>query len=642
MKGCSVDRLSRGGRSGLQLAVVVGALGVVFGDIGTSPIYTLQTVFDPGDSHRIPVTTDNLLGVVSLIVWSVILIVTITYVSLAMKMDNDGEGGIMALITLIPRWLGQSTPRTIALLTGLGILGASLFLGDSMITPAISVLSAVQGLNVLGSGFAEDVVPITATILIILFIVQRFGTTAVGRAFGPIMLVWFSVIAALGIVGIAHDPEILLALLPTYALSFMVTHFGLAFFALTAVVLAVTGGEALYADMGHFGRKPIRVAWLFLVFPACALSYLGQGALILQNRSNLNAPFFLLAPQWAQLPLIILATAATVIASQAVISGAFSVAAQASQLGFLPRLRVLHTSASSYGQIYVPWINWLLMVCVLTLVFAFRTSNALAYAYGMAVIGTTAITTFLFFFLARRRWTTPVWILIVGGAILVGFDLLLFVANMTKLISGAWLPLAIALCCFTVMMTWNRGRTLVTAERNRVEIPLTEFAREKADTQQIRRVPGTAVFLARRPGVTPLALSDNLMHNHVLHERVIILSVLMQTIPRVPAEQRYSISHPPEFPGGVTQLILRFGYDEEPHVPRALALIATTEPDMATDLADAVYFVSYVEGYETSRPGMARWRKRLYLATTHIAIDASDAFQLPRKRVILMGTELPL
>lgn len=641
-KGFSVNRLSQGGLSSIKLAVIVGALGVVFGDIGTSPIYTLQTVFNPGDSHEIPVTTENLLGVVSLIVWSVILIVTITYVSLAMKMDNEGEGGIMALITLIPRWIGQSRTRTIAVLTGLGILGASLFLGDSMITPAISVLSAVQGLNVLGSGFADDVVPITATILIILFVIQRFGTSAVGRAFGPVMLVWFGVIAALGVVGIVHDPEILLALLPTYALGFMATHFMLAFFALTAVVLAVTGGEALYADMGHFGRKPIRLAWLFLVFPACALSYLGQGALILQNRSNLSAPFFLLAPHWAQLPLIILATAATVIASQAVISGAFSVAAQASQLGFLPRLRVLHTSSSSYGQIYVPWINWLLMVCVLTLVFAFRTSNALAYAYGMAVIGTTAITTFLFFFLARRRWKTPVWVLIVGGTILIGFDLLLFVANMTKLVSGAWLPLAIALCCFIVMMTWNRGRTLVTTERNRVEIPLGQFAREKAKISEIFRVPGTAIFLARNPGVTPLALIDNLTLNHVLHEKVIILSVIMQTVPRVPEDQRYTIAHPPELPGGVTQLILRFGYDEEPHVPRALAMIAAAEPDIATDLEDAVYFVSYVEGYETTRPGMARWRKRLYLATAHIAIDASDAFQLPRKRVIMMGTELPL
>ena len=637
-----MNRLSRGGLSSIKLAVIIGALGVVFGDIGTSPIYTLQTVFNPGDGHRIPVTTENLLGVVSLIVWSVILIVTITYVSLAMKMDNEGEGGIMALIILIPRWVGQSTPRTIAVLTGLGILGASLFLGDSMITPAISVLSAVQGLNVLGSSFADDVVPITATILIILFVIQRFGTSAVGRAFGPVMLVWFGVIAALGIVGIAHDPEILLALLPTYAVGFMATHFMLAFFALTAVVLAVTGGEALYADMGHFGRKPIRLAWLFLVFPACALSYLGQGALILQNRSNLSAPFFLLAPHWAQLPLIILATAATVIASQAVISGAFSVAAQASQLGFLPRLRVRHTSSSSYGQIYVPWINWLLMVCVLTLVFAFRTSNALAYAYGMAVIGTTAITTFLFFFLARRRWKTPVWILIVGGTILIAFDLLLFVANMTKLVSGAWLPLVIALSCFIVMMTWNRGRTLVTNERNRLEIPLKDFAEEKAETSEIFRVPGTAVFLSRNPGVTPLALRDNLTLNHVLHEKVIILSVIMQTIPRLASDQRYTISHPPELPVGVTQLVLRFGYDEEPHVPRALAIIAEAEPDIATDLAEAVYFVSYVEGYETQRPGMARWRKRLYLATAHIAIDASDAFQLPRKRVIMMGTELPL
>ena len=426
-----------------RAALVLGALGVVFGDIGTSPIYTIQTVFNPGDPHPVPVSTNSIFGIVSMIFWSVTIVVTITYVLLVMRADNHGEGGIMALITLIRR-TGGGRQRTKWLLAGLGIFGASLFLGDSMITPAISVLSAVEGVKVAAPSLGDVVVPITAAIIVVLFLVQRLGTAAVGRLFGPVMLVWFMAIAACGVRGIADHPEILKALSPTYALDFFFNHFSIAFFALAAVVLAVTGAEALYADMGHFGRAPITRAWLLLVFPACVLSYLGQGALILGNPRNISSPFFLLVPHWGQWPLVILATAATVIASQAVITGAFSVAHQAVQLGYLPRLRIAHTSEETIGQIYVPWINWLLMVSVLTLVITFKTSAALAFAFGMAVTGTITITTLLFFYLARQNWHKPLWLVTIGAGALLTVDLLFLTANVTKITHGAWLPLVIA------------------------------------------------------------------------------------------------------------------------------------------------------------------------------------------------------
>ena len=445
-------------------ALVLGALGVVFGDIGTSPIYTVQTVFNPSDPHPVAVSDATIFGIASLIFWSVTLIVTVTYVLLVMRADNHGEGGIMALITLIGMLRGGSA-RTKGLLVGLGIFGASLFLGDSMITPAISVLSAVEGLKVAEPSLAGAVVPITATIIVVLFLVQSRGTAAVGRAFGPVMLVWFFTIAACGVRGIADHPRILKALSPTYALDFFFSHFSIAFFALAAVVLAVTGAEALYADLGHFGRAPITRAWLALVFPACTLSYMGQGALILDDPRNISSPFFLLVPDWGQWPLVILATAATVIASQAVITGAFSVAHQAVQLGYLPRLRIAYTSEETIGQIYVPWINWLLLVSVLTLVFTFESSAALAFAFGMAVTGTITITTLLFLYIARRQWGRPLWLVVAGGGFLLTVDLLFLAANATKITHGAWLPLLIAITFFTVFTTWHRGRRIVTARQ---------------------------------------------------------------------------------------------------------------------------------------------------------------------------------
>ncbi|HEU5418786.1 MAG TPA: KUP/HAK/KT family potassium transporter, partial [Streptosporangiaceae bacterium] len=585
--------------------------------------------------------TDNIYGVVSLIFWSVMLIVTVTYVLLAMRVDNDGEGGIMALITLLHRWATGTRARAAMLLAALGVLGAALFLGDSMITPAISVLSAIEGLKVVRPSLAAWVVPLTAVIIACLFAVQRFGTAAVGRLFGPVMIAWFTAIGACGVWGITMEPGILKALSPTYAVSFLFGHFHIAFFALAAIVLAVTGAEALYADMGHFGRRPISTGWIFLVFPACALSYLGQGALILSDQSSLSAPFFLLTPGWARIPMVALATAATVIASQAVITGAFSVAAQAAQLGYLPRLRVLHTSRSTYGQIYVPWINWLLLVSVLTLVFAFRSSASLAFAFGMAVTGTITITTTLFFYVASQTWRAPWWLLGAGAAILLAFDMLFLAANLTKLVHGAWLPLAIGLTAFTVMTTWQRGRELVTARRVSREGSLREFVHRLREHPELARiVPGTAIFLNRGSETAPLALRANVENNHVRHEQVVIVAVEIETIPRVPAAERLTIDDLGYARDGITHVTLRFGYTETTDIPSALATLTPQQTEGDLDLQNASYFLSKVELRAGPAAGMARWRKRLFLATAHIAADASEQFGLPPDRVVILGSRV--
>jgi KUP system potassium uptake protein len=629
------------GHDAARLAVVVGALGVVFGDIGTSPIYTLQTVFSPSDPHPVPVSTGDVFGVVSLVFWSVMIIVTVTYVLLAMRADNDGEGGIMALITLVRRFGGQRSRQTALVLAALGIFGASLFFGDSMITPAISVLSAVEGLKIVQPSLGNLVVPITAVIIVLLFLVQRRGTAAVGRIFGPVMIGWFTAIGACGVAGITRHPAILKALSPTYALSFMAGHFGTAFFALAAVVLAVTGAEALYADMGHFGRRSITRAWLILVFPACILSYLGQGALILSDPAKVASPFFLLVPGWARLPMVLLATAATVIASQAVITGAYSVASQAAQLGYLPRLRVAHTSESTIGQIYVPWINWLLMVSVLTLVFAFRSSEALAFAFGMAVTGTITITTLLFFYVARDRWGTPRWLIGIGASMLLAVDLLFVAANLTKLVHGAWLPLLIGVTAFTVMTTWQRGRQVVTAERARQEGSLRECIGQLRTGQvPTRRVPGTAVFLNRCTQTAPLAMRANVEHNHVRHEHVVILSIETEPVPRVPAHQRVAVDDLGFGDDGITHVTARFGYMETPDVPAALAMLDPADTEGRLDLEHASYFLSKIELRRGEAPTMAPWRKRLFIATSYIAADAAEYFGLPRDRTVIMGSHI--
>ena len=626
-----------------QTALAVGALGVVFGDIGTSPLYTIQTVFNPGDPHPVTVTEDSIFGIISLIFWSVTIIVTVTYVLLVMRADNDGEGGIMALIALIRRRAVPGGRRTKLTLAALGIFGASLFFGDSMITPAISVLSAIEGVKVAAPSVSDLVIPITAAIIIVLFLVQRLGTGAVGRMFGPAMGIWFAAIGVLGVRGIAGHPAILKALSPGYALGFLVGHFGTAFFSLAAVVLAVTGAEALYADMGHFGRPPITRVWLILVFPACILNYMGQGALILGNTGNTSSPFFLLAPRWAQLPMVFLAAVATVIASQAVITGAFSVAHQAARLGYLPRLRVAYTSEEQMGQIYVPWINWLLLVAVLTLVVTFKSSAALAYAFGMAVTGTITITTLLYFYVVRYQWRRPLWIVAPGAAILLTVDLLFFAANLTKLVSGAWLPLLIAITAFTVLTTWQRGRELVTRQREHDERSLREFVdRLHATKPPLPRVPGTAVFLNRGKATAPLALRANIEHNHVLHQHVLILAIETMPVPHVPAAGRITADDLGYKDDRIIHITARFGYMDQTNVPGLLPLIRAADIESPLDDDTLSYFLSRIEIVRGNTPGMSRWRKRLFIATSRITADAAEYFQLPRERTLIVGSRIEL
>jgi KUP system potassium uptake protein len=623
-------------------ALIVGALGVVFGDIGTSPLYTVHTVFNPSDPHPVAATRSSIFGIISLIFWSVTIIVTVTYVLLVMRADNDGEGGIMALITLIRRRGVAGGRRVKLVLAGLGIFGASLFLGDSMITPAISVLSAVEGVKVAAPSLEHLIVPITAAIIVALFMLQRVGTAAVGRLFGPVMIIWFLTIAACGIGGIADHPEILKALSPTYALDFFFGHFSIAFFSLAAVVLAVTGAEALYADMGHFGRAPITRAWLFLVFPACILNYMGQGALILGNPGrNIASPFFLLVPHWGQWPILFLATAATVIASQAVITGAFSVAHQAVQLGYLPRVRITHTSREAVGQIYVPWINWLLLVTVLTLVVTFKSSSALAFAYGVAVTGTITITTLLFFYIARQQWNKPPWLVAVGAGPLLVVDLLFLAANLTKITHGAWLPLLIGVIAFTILTTWQRGRGLVTQRREREEGSLREFIDSLHDHKPpVQRVSGTAVFLNRNNLTAPLAMRACVDHLHALHEHVVILSVETLPVPHVPLNERLSVDDLGYTDDGITHVGARFGYMDAADIPGVLRLVEEADIECPLEVDEASYFLSTIDLVLSDAPGLSPWRKRLFLATSQITADAAEYFKLPRDRTLIVGSRI--
>ncbi|HEX5147139.1 MAG TPA: potassium transporter Kup [Conexibacter sp.] len=634
---------SGGTRAPARAALVLGALGVVFGDIGTSPLYTVQTLFNPGDPHPVAATRASVYGGISLIFWSITIVVTTLYVLLVMRADNDGEGGIMALITLLRRrGAVHARARTRMLLAALGIFGASLFFGDSMITPAISVLSAVEGLKVVQPSLEHLVVPITAVVIVLLFAAQRFGTAAVGRLFGPVMLVWFAAIGLCGVGGIGSHPGILAALSPTYALGFLFGHFGIAFFSLAAVVLAITGAEALYADMGHFGRAPITRAWLLLVFPALVLNYMGQGALVLEHpRANVASPFFLLVPHWGRVPMLLLATAATVIASQAVITGAFSVAQQAMQLGYLPRLRVAHTSATSIGQIYVPWINWALMIGVIALVVTFESSSALAFAYGVAVTGTITITTLLFFYLVRERWRRPLWQVLLGAGAFLTVDVLFLAANLTKLLHGAWLPLLIGLVVFVVLTTWQRGRALVSEQREHDEGSLRGFVEQLHERRTpLQRVPGTAVFLNRSKVTTPLAMRANVEHNHILHEHVVILTLETLPVPHVPPSQRVVVDDLGYADDGITHVEARFGYMDEPNVPRVLRLASDAGLECPLEVDEASYFLSTIELRMGDAPGMARWRKHLFVATSHITADAADAFCLPRDRTVIMGSRI--
>jgi KUP system potassium uptake protein len=568
----------------------------------------------------------------------VTLIVTVKYVLLVMSADDDGEGGTMALISQI-RKLGDDLPaRRKLLLAGLGVFGAGLFLGDSMVTPAISVLSAVEGLETVQPSLDTVVIPAALAILVLLFLLQRLGSGVVGRLFGPVMLVWFLTIAALGIRGIAMHPGVLEALAPTYAFDFFFHSGSTGFFALTAVVLAFTGVEALYADMGHFGRPAITRAWLVLVFPACILSYLGQGALILDDPGARAAPFFELMPRGGLIPLVVIATAATVIASQAVISGAFSLAHQASHLGYLPRLRVIHTSEREYGQVYVPVVNWLLLAAVLALVLAFQSSAKLAFAYGTAVTGTLITTTVLFFVLARRRWRRPVWLVAGGAVFFLVVESTLLASNLTKIGHGAWFPLLIGSVLFTVMITWFRGSRLVTAERKHVAGSLRALVDDlRSEDPPVARTSGTGVFLARASDTAPLSMRVCVDHLHSLPQQAIVLWIEDLPTPRIAPPDRLDTDELGYADDGVVFVHAKHGYAEHYDVPALVAQVAVESPP---DPRSTTFYLSRVDLKPGDRRGMRRWRKRLFVATALIGADPADYFRLPRKRTVTLGSEL--
>jgi len=624
------------------VALTLGALGVVFGDIGTSPLYALQTVFT-ADSHAVHATSGDVYGVISLVFWSITTVVSVKYLSFIMKADNGGEGGIMALTALLQGAKVKSSTAKLTLVT-LGILGASLFYGDGAITPAISVLSAVEGVKVAAPGLGSLVLPITVAVLTALFAIQRYGTKLVGDLFGPVMAVWFGVLALTGFVEIAHHPAVIKALSPTYGAKFFLNHGGVAFVALGSVVLAVTGAEALYADMGHFGRSPIRRAWFWLVFPALTLNYLAQGSLVIRDPTAVTNPFFLLVPTWAQIPMVLLATVATVIASQAVISGAFSVSRQAVQLGFLPRLTIRHTSQSEVGQVYAPGINACLFAVVVAIVIGFGSSAALASAYGVAVTGTFILNTVLFLGVARLLWHKPWRLIALGAAAFLSVEVAFFAANLTKVVHGGWLPLAIAAVVFTVLMTWRRGREIVTANRVKEEGPLQEFI-DRLDARDfpVQRVPGTAVFLNSNPQTTPLALRANVEHNHVLHKRVVIISIETQRIPHVSSADRLTCDDLGHVADGITGLTARFGFQDHPDVPALLRLAVRRHLlERTFDLDHASYFLSQITIVQTHAPGMSGWRKRLFLTISHNAANPVRYFRLPDDRTVIMGERISL
>jgi KUP system potassium uptake protein len=627
--------------SGAKAAVALGALGVVFGDIGTSPLYSMQTVFERDALRPVPVNTDAIYGVASTMFWTLVIVVAVKYLLLIMRADNDGEGGILSLIALLTGGARSKTGHILALAV-VGVFGACLFFGDSMITPAISVLSAVEGLKVVSPSFDSLVVPIAIAILVLLFAVQQLGTAAVGRLFGPVMAVWFVTLALCGISGIADHPAVFQALSPTYVVDYF-AHDGLtAFLSLGGVVLVITGSEAIYADMGHFGASPIRRAWFIGVFPALILNYLGQAALLVDHPTQISNPFFLLVPSWGRIPMVVLATMATVIASQAVISGAYSVARQAGSLGYLPRLRIVHTSEREEGQIYAPFVNWLLFVAVITLVLVFERSAKLAAAYGVAASGTIACTTFLFFVWARRRGR-PLWQIVLGGAFFLGVDLALFSANLVKVLSGGWLPLLVAAALFTVMSTWSRGRYQVTVNRHRAEGSLDDFVEKLHEHgEDVRRVPGTAIFLHRSDETTPLALRANVEHNKSLHESAVVVSIHVESVPHVAPDERLEVNDLGYRDDGISHVTVRYGFQDDPDVPRALVTAPEKGLECEIDLDHASYFLSKIDLVTTDgqKNGMSAWRKRLFLATTNIATDPVDTFGLPRERTIIMGSHI--
>ena len=611
----------------------MGAVGVVFGDIGTSPLYAFKEAF--GGAHRVSLTHDNVLGILSLIVWSLFLIVTVKYVVFIMRADNRGEGGIMALLALVRRTTGMNR-RTMWLLMSLGMFGAALFYGDGMITPAISVLSAVEGLEVATPLLRPYVVPITLIILTALFFFQHTGTGRVGSLFGPVMLFWFVVLALLGVLNIAHQASVLMALNPIYTGRFFAENRAAGFFSLGAVFLAVTGAEALYADMGHFGKRPIRIAWLWLVFPALVLNYLGQGALVLAQPSAIQNPFFHMAADWALYPLVALAAIATVIASQAVISGAYSITRQAIQLGYCPRLMVEHTSEKEIGQVYLPWVNWGLYVAVVVLVLGFGSSSNLAAAYGIAVSGTMIVTTVLAYFVVRRiwNWRPAIAALVIGGLLLV--DLFFFAANAVKILEGGWFPLVVGIAVYTVLGTWKRGREILFERLRPGAIAVDAFIASITEHPPVR-VPGTAVFLTATQEGVPHALLHNLNHNKVLHERVLLLTVRAEDIPHVPDAQRVEVA---PLTNEFYRLTVHYGFKDEPDLPRALELAKSHGLDL--NMMETSFFLSRQTLVPTQAPGMALWREKLFAAMSRNAASATVFFKIPTNRVVELGTRIEL
>ncbi|MFO7339001.1 MAG: potassium transporter Kup [Lysobacteraceae bacterium] len=612
----------------------MAAIGVVFGDIGTSPLYTIKEAFS--GHYGLQPDHATVLGVLSLVFWSLTLVVTVKYVTIIMRADNNGEGGIMALMALAQRSLRPGS-RSAYLVGILGIFGASLFFGDGVITPAISVLSAVEGLEVAAPRLHHLVVPITLAVLVALFATQRFGTEKVGKVFGPVTALWFVVLAVLGVANILHEPAVLKAVNPWWAASFFASHGWHGVFILGAVVLAVTGGEAIYTDMGHFGARPIRHAWYFFVLPSLMLNYLGQGALLLEDPAAVRNPFYVGVPQWGLIPMIVLATAATVIASQAVITGGFSVARQAMQLGYIPRMRVKHTSSETIGQIYIPAINWSMMVVVVGLVLAFRSSSHLAVAYGISVSATMLIDTLLLALVARALW--PVWRRWVLP-LCVGFfliDVAFVVANGAKLLQGAWFPVVLGVLLFVLMRTWRRGRELLREEIRKDGIRVDTFLPGLMLAPPVR-VPGTAVFLTADPAVVPHALLHNLKHNKVLHEHNVLLTVETLPVPYVPGEKRLKMETIGE---DFYRVIVRFGFMETPDVPVAL-MQACDQGGVSFDPMDTTYFASRENVVAGRRRGMPTWRDKLFAVMHRNAAPATGFFRIPGNRLVELGAQVEI
>lgn len=613
------------------MPMALAALGVVYGDIGTSPLYALREVF--GNAHHpVPVTPENVLGILSLVSWALILVITGKYVSFVMRADNRGEGGIMALMALALRQLPQGRQRNVLIM--LGLFGAALFYGDGVITPAVSVLSAVEGLEVITPAFKPYVIPIALVVLSFLFLLQRRGTASVGKLFGPVMMVWFAVLSMLGAASIVNEPGVLRALNPVWGIQFLSAHPALGFFSLGAVVLVLTGGEALYADMGHFGRFPIQVVWCTLVLPALLINYYGQGALLLSDPASIENPFYLLAPEWALLPMVILSTAATIIASQAVISGAFSMTLQAMQLGYSPRFEVRHTSEREIGQIYLPAINWLLLIAVITLVIGFGSSSNLAAAYGIAVTGTMLITNLLAFVVARHQWRWSLWQTLVCIVPFVIIDIAFFSANSLKIFDGGWFPLAFGALIFAVLTTWKRGREVLHDKLGQDSIDLAPFIGSLA-LGGTTRVPGTAIFLTGRPQGVPRAMLHSLKHYKVLHERMVIATIRIFDVPHVPEIDRVEVK-----PLGQDfwQVTVQYGFKDEPDLPEALTRCASS--GLEFDMMDTSFFL----GRETLIPRfgkeMAYWRVLLFATMFRNATSMTAFFRIPSNRVVELGSQV--